>query len=490
MAQEQFKVFFSDYFGVSTETMEKYGAFDVPLKEDIPVFIDPFRLYASPKPKYQELHNRIVAYLRFLCQYCNSAIPYNEVSRYFEFREVQDIHMGFCGAGTSGRGLGPKFGKEFKNQVSAILNDVSEQRVTESCHLEKLVFVTDGVGCDFISDLTVNLIKDYLLEFTSKFAREQLLDKYCQCKEISHARFSFELQEWVGEKYYLPIFERKPVILVPRDLLTRDDTWINKKDFINSLEMLPDSIGNNELQQRLRKTIAEAAKAHKKKKEIIAKLKSFWSSNPEIVDWYIKHKEVHKKDSLFEMDERIDNTTHMLRFLPELMGKLRGTRFFGSGPKRQISLTEAREKAEFFKHAIEDMDVYKVLYPKGKKCFDEKTIQQLFKLVWGHTDADVSFESNNGRGPADVKVSVGAKDKCIIEFKLASNTKLKDNLQKQVEIYKKAHDAQWSLCIIVFTTDKERTRVNTILKDVGLLGNANIYLVDASPKESASNVKA
>lgn len=50
---------------------------------------------------------------------------------------------------------------------------------------------------------------------------------------------------------------------------------------------------------------------------------------------------------------------------------------------------------------------------------------------------DVNREVNNGRGPVDFKISKGSKDTTLVEFKLASNSKLKNNLAKQVDIYKK-----------------------------------------------------
>ena len=59
-------IFFSDIFGVSEETLEEYGAFNVSLINDLPLFIDPFLLYASEKPEYQALHNGIITYLTFL----------------------------------------------------------------------------------------------------------------------------------------------------------------------------------------------------------------------------------------------------------------------------------------------------------------------------------------------------------------------------------------------------------------------------------------
>jgi len=59
-------VYFSDFFGVSPATIEKYGAFNISLVADLPLFIDPFLLFNSKKPEYRALHDRIINYLRFL----------------------------------------------------------------------------------------------------------------------------------------------------------------------------------------------------------------------------------------------------------------------------------------------------------------------------------------------------------------------------------------------------------------------------------------
>ena len=60
------RIHFSDFFNVPPQALEEYGAFDVSLITDMPVFIDPFILYASDKQEYQDLHNSIIQYLCFL----------------------------------------------------------------------------------------------------------------------------------------------------------------------------------------------------------------------------------------------------------------------------------------------------------------------------------------------------------------------------------------------------------------------------------------
>ena len=111
-------------------------------------------------------------------------------------------------------------------------------------------------------------------------------------------------------------------------------------------------------------------------------------------------------------------------------------------------------------------------------------------LVWYATSYDVNREVNNGRGPVDFKISRGSIDKSLVEFKLASNTKLKHNLAKQVEVYKKANNTDRAIKVILFFTDTELYRVNTILNRLGLQNCRDIVLIDARDnKLSASNVR-
>lgn len=103
---------------------------------------------------------------------------------------------------------------------------------------------------------------------------------------------------------------------------------------------------------------------------------------------------------------------------------------------------------------------------------------------------DANAEVNNGRGPVDFKISMGNADKTLVEFKLARNKKLKQNLRNQVDIYEAANNTHQSMKVIIYFTESEYNTVMRILKDLNLEQNEDIILIDAcNNKESASNVK-
>jgi hypothetical protein len=60
------RIYFTDFFDVSSNVLAEYGAFNVACIVDLPLFIDPFLLFTSSKPEYQSLHNKIIGYLSFL----------------------------------------------------------------------------------------------------------------------------------------------------------------------------------------------------------------------------------------------------------------------------------------------------------------------------------------------------------------------------------------------------------------------------------------
>jgi hypothetical protein len=97
---------------------------------------------------------------------------------------------------------------------------------------------------------------------------------------------------------------------------------------------------------------------------------------------------------------------------------------------------------------------------------------------------------NDGRGPADFKIPRRSKDKTLVEFKLAKNTKRKRNLEKQLEIYKKASDATVGFKVIIFFTEQEYIRVEGILDELKMVNDPYIYLVDARMDNKPSGSKA
>ena len=151
---------------------------------------------------------------------------------------------------------------------------------------------------------------------------------------------------------------------------------------------------------------------------------------------------------------------------------------------------EALARARFLKDVIENKGGHKFFYVNGEPLQREEDLQILYRLTWFATPSDISREVNDGRGPADFKASRGASDKTIIEFKLAKNSHLKNNLDHQTAIYQRASDAKRSITVILYFYNRELLRTQKILRDLRLENADNIVLIDARTDNKPSGSKA
>lgn len=158
--------------------------------------------------------------------------------------------------------------------------------------------------------------------------------------------------------------------------------------------------------------------------------------------------------------------------------------------KPWTSYDEVLDRVYAFKKYVEHQDGYKLINRAGKPFSKEEDIQIFFGLIWCKSDFDANREANNGRGPVDFKVSFGSGDKSLIEFKLGSNTNLKRNLEKQVEIYEAANGTRSSVKVIVCYEAKDQKRVATILKELKLESEPSIVVIDARNDNKPSGSKA
>jgi hypothetical protein len=161
------------------------------------------------------------------------------VRELYMFSEVKQNWLGFTLFSNEGQGLGREFAEALHESLASIFADFGEEEVTQGTHIEKLCLIKGGVGRDMVSDFTTNLIKHYLLEYTQEFARRYLPGDRCRNFRVTRAWFNYDTESWVTADYWLPILRSDYVLLTPVNLLTRDETWINKRDMLSNFDFLP-----------------------------------------------------------------------------------------------------------------------------------------------------------------------------------------------------------------------------------------------------------
>lgn len=489
-------IYFSDIFNINHSAVEKYGALDVSLVCDNPAFVDPFLIFANPK--YKKLHDFIIEYLKFLRDLSlrnqGQELDPGSFSHYYKFPEVKQAWLGYSVSGNAGLGLGKDFAKSLYKNLHKIFSRFGEENITEASHLEKLCLVEEGVGVDKISDFTLNLIKKFLLEYTQEFAKKNLEGKFLSEFPVRKVEFDLKQGIWLDARFILPTLEvrgkKQFVLLVPKELLTKEDTWISKNDFLGNDAAIFNAIPNEELRTKINRFFydnlqtklnkkKQLEKDYSKKSRTNALLKTVWKY-PEVLDYYIKFKE-QKKDDALRLHVADPESVNFFFDASAIQKEFASQTF-----KKLSSFDDCVARIDFFKKTLESNS--RDLYLKGKPL-QENQLRLMFKNTTYGSLFDYNSEVNNGRGPIDFIISFGSQDKTGLELKRARNSKLKKNLLNQGKIYQGDSNLKYVIKVIFYFSDEELERVNKVLKEINkAVDNREIFLVDCRKKISASNV--
>src|SRR6056297_1562812 len=481
-------IYFSDYFGVPRETLKQHGAFNVSLINDLPVFIDPFLLFNSDKPEYRGLHDEIIKYIRFLRDVSDGGqLAAGLLRHWILFPEVKQNWLGYSKLGNSGSGLGQTFAAAMNQNLATIFQNFGSEQITKGSHLEKLCLIRDGVGRDNISDFTTNLIKGFLADYTQQFAAEHLQGNQSKRVNVTHAEFNYHTRRWITKQFVLPFIDGDYVLLTPKDILTKDEAWINKQDIYSDFDDIIEAIPNQELRAQVNDYLLRQIPEDANRKELNSGIAATFRKYPELIDRYIRFKEDNGDKAVALSEEKVAETEAIfIGQVTELVEALRSQGSFYDADT--TTFDDAYQRVLFLKQVIENNDGYRVFYLKGQPIKREADLQLMFRLTWFASPNDVNAEVNNGRGPVDYKISRGSRDSTLVEFKLASNSKLKQNLEKQVEIYEAANQTHQSIKVVLYFSDQELAKLLKIMKELGLQEGKGLVLIDASGtnKPSAS----
>ncbi|MFZ0797236.1 MAG: hypothetical protein WAM98_05560 [Terriglobales bacterium] len=489
------KVYFSDVFNCDRDALEKYGALNVSLVADLPLFIDPFLLFHSKNPEYQQLHERMIRYVAFLKKKATEGtVPDALLKAWYTFREVKQTWLGWSLEGNDGRGLGIKFAHSLHKNLNKVFANFGNEDVRVSAHIEKVCLFNSGVGRDNISDFTTNLIKEYLLEYTQEFTRQYIPRSLRGRFAVAKVTFNYKTEAWESRTFTLPKHDGDYVLLTPEDILTKDDIWINRGDLLRNYDHIVESIPNDQLRAQINNYFKSVLRRKKDDEEPTAKEASNAIAKvlvrfPEVFDYFIQEREKHGSRAVKNSLVKVEKTKGLfIEQISHLIELLESKAFYAI---EGDSYEAAFKRVQFLKHTIEDNNGYRFFWIKNQPIERESDLQLIYRLTWFNTRFSVDSEVNNGLGAVDYKISDGSKDSSLVEFKLASNKKLQQNLENQVKVYEKANRTQKSVKAIIYFTASQRKRVERILKEVKLENDESIVLIDARKdnKVSASNVK-
>ena len=192
---------------------------------DLSIGIDPFLLFKSRDPALRELHS-------FVLNAFNRGVDLirqgqsNLAKELFHFPEVPEIGFGYTKKGKQGSGVGTYLA----DLITTTLSDAPVILERGVRHVEEMQLFSVGIGPDRISDMSANLLKEYLIDYTQKQCRMWEIP-LSTAVPVSHI-FDHEHCSWYDGYFDLPMSpsNKTPIILVPRRIV-RVLPWINYNEF-------------------------------------------------------------------------------------------------------------------------------------------------------------------------------------------------------------------------------------------------------------------
>ncbi|MDA1050143.1 MAG: hypothetical protein O3C40_06650 [Planctomycetota bacterium] len=291
-------MYFSDVFNISNDILADENVFDISLVSDLPLFIDPFLIFDSDKPVYQQLHEVVVRYVSFLRnKVLAGQITESQEREWLYFPEIPNNWLGYSVGSNAGHGLRDKFARGAAIGLRGPVRDFGEESVSRGSHIERLFLFSKGAGKDALSDFITNLCHEFLLGFTQKLAQEHLAAEQCRQFDIRRVRFDFGQERWINGKFLLPVFRSQYVLLTPVDLLTQSVPWINRPDLFDRFGGMLDAMSDPQLRGNvnafLREKLAPPPNYPKDKDYLPSKrdVRSAYARAlelyPDLANWYV-----------------------------------------------------------------------------------------------------------------------------------------------------------------------------------------------------------
>lgn len=220
---------FSENFKLNKAQIE-LDFVDIPLDTDIALFIDPHVIATREDLLSVKCNNIIVNFFQTVVTKIREGDDGFAKYMLGKLSEPNQTHFGLSSEKPQGRGVGDKQSldvyKKFRDSEAVktgFLKDLSDTEL-----------VIEGIGSDKISDMTTNIIKKELIEYT----QDQCKTYGIPTKSVP-AKFYWEPQNqtWKDEYVELPVYNNESLILVPK-VFARYQIQYNHQQYYNNFVLI------------------------------------------------------------------------------------------------------------------------------------------------------------------------------------------------------------------------------------------------------------
>ena len=214
----------NDYYGIFLSQAKV--DFAIPfLDEDIPLYVDPFRLWQSPSYQDNGLH------VLFKTAFNSLGKMYAEGQQKIAVELLKKIsECNEVGLGNSKTRNGKRIGDGLAKEVLSLYKEVPAINKYGFEHPEVIQLLVDGISKDRISDIACNLLGSFLIDYTMQECKqygipvEKCIIEFLDVNSMSMKQETCELPINPSTKQVL--------WLVPKRWL-RKSLWLNDDDYLN-----------------------------------------------------------------------------------------------------------------------------------------------------------------------------------------------------------------------------------------------------------------
>lgn len=210
-------VLFSKYFGIKKQTLASMGVFNPILNCDTKLFVEPLLLKSSSSQImqaafefYKSFFAELLVLLRSVKVMNASDIAWREAKRRVYFPEYKSTCIGYGSGTISGSGSG----RELNDKILQTAKDIINLAEDNPDIFLLLPLLEEGIGADIISDMTQNIIDEYICEYTVDVLKKLGLE----------GTFRYRARNIRGDIiiFNLPYnkFHKCPIKLLPSDILS------------------------------------------------------------------------------------------------------------------------------------------------------------------------------------------------------------------------------------------------------------------------------
>ena len=195
---------------------------DIPIGSDLPIFIDPFAIALRPDRWSQRAHATLISFFERVIAAIRNDDAETALELLGHFREPNETRLGLSRRRPRGRGIGHLQSRELFDALGAS----SAVRTGLLSSLEECELLVEGIGRDKISDLTTNVIRAHLAEYT----HDQCNLLGIPTREVSLGpHYSADTGQWESGYFMLPVIRNKAFLLVPKAIVRFDPAYNHQR---------------------------------------------------------------------------------------------------------------------------------------------------------------------------------------------------------------------------------------------------------------------